>query len=82
LYICEKLFSMNLDNDKEFQKKLQKSYERLGLVNVIIAFILSIPTMRTIHLFKEYSFQIVLLYLILVIFGILYSPSIVNRIWK
>jgi hypothetical protein len=73
---------MNLHNDKDFQKKLQKSYERLGLVNAIIALILSIPTMWTIHFFKEYSFQIVLLYLILVIFGILYSPSIVNRIWK
>ena len=31
----QKIIKMNLDNDKDFQKKLQKGYKRLALVSSI-----------------------------------------------
>jgi hypothetical protein len=79
---------MNLDNDKEFQKKLQKGYERLALVSSLWAlisspllFILIQPT-GSFKLDNDKYFLVVLVYLIWCIIGILLSPKIVNKIWK
>lgn len=79
MYICEKLFNMNLHNDKDFQKKLQKGYKRLALVSSIWALISS-P-----FLFiwtNQDAFFPVIGWLTWCIIGILLSPKIVNRIWK
>ena len=79
MYICEKLFNMNLHNDKDFQKrKLQKGYKRLALVSSIWALISSPFLFWT----NQDAFFPVIGWLTWCIIGILLSPKIVNRIWK
>ena len=79
MYICEKLFNMNLDNNKDFQNKLQKGYKRLALVSSLWAligspFLFMVPD-------ESKSFAVLTWY-VWVILGVALSPKIVNRIWK
>jgi len=75
----QKIIKMNLDNDKDFQKKLQKGYKRLALVSSIWALISS-PFLFIVP--DESKSFAVLIWYVWVILGVALSPKIVNRIWK
>jgi len=68
--------------DKELKDKIELGYKRLALVNSVIAALLAIPTLCATHFYKEWSFPIILFYMMLVCVCILWSPTIVNKIWK
>ncbi len=69
----------NLENDKDFQKKLQKGYERMSIVTCLWATIL-VPILFIVP--DESKFFAVITWLVWVILGILLSPKIVEKIWQ
>lgn len=69
----------NLENDKDFQKKLQKGYERMSIVVCLWATILA-PILFIVP--DESKFFAVITWLTWVILGIILSPKIVKKIWE
>lgn len=69
----------NLENDKDFQKKLQKGYERMSIVVCLWATILT-PILFIVP--DESKFFAVITWLTWVILGIILSPKIVKKIWE
>jgi hypothetical protein len=67
---------------KDLQEKIEQGYKRLAIVNTIIATVLAIPTLFATHIYKECAFPIILLYMMVLCACILWSPKIVNKIWK
>lgn len=61
---------------------LELIYKRLAIINCLIVIILAIPTLFIIHNYKDCGFSIILLYIMLICLGILWSSSIMNKIWK
>lgn len=68
--------------DKGLKEKIELGYKRLALVNSVIAFIFAIPTIIMMNFYEELSSAIVLLYMMVLCVCILWSPTIVNKIWK
>jgi len=68
----------NLENDKDFQKKLQKGYERMSIVVCLWTTILA-PIIFIVP--DESKFFAVLTWMVWIILGILLSPKIVEKIW-
>lgn len=68
--------------DKELKDKIELGYKRLALVNSVIAAVLALPTLWATHFYKEWAFPIILLYMMVLCVCILWSPTIVNKIWK
>jgi len=68
----------NLENDKDFQKKLQKGYERMSIVVCLWSTIL-VPILFIVP--DESKFFAVLTWMVWIILGILLSPKIVEKIW-
>lgn len=70
---------MNLHNNDEFQKKLQKGYKRLALVSSLWTLISS-PFLFIVP--DESKSFAVLIWYVWVIIGVALSPKIVEKIWK
>jgi len=68
-----------MNNDKELEKKLEKSYKRVSVVAVIIGLIFYLPVFL---IPKNYINIYVIMWLFLFSAIILVSPKIVNKIWK
>lgn len=79
MYIYKKIIKMNLHNNDEFQKKLQKGYKRLALVSSLWTLISS-PFLFIVP--DESKSFAVLIWYVWVIIGVALSPKIVEKIWK
>jgi hypothetical protein len=67
---------------KDLQEKIEQGYKRLAIVNTIIAIILAIPSLYLSLTYMDWSFPIILTYQVVLCAFILWSPKIVNKIWK
>ena len=76
--ILDGVKSIEVSNDKDFQKKLQKGYERMSIVVCLWACILA----PILFISNDNQFMLVITWMIWVILGILLSPKIVNKIWS
>lgn len=69
----------NLENDKEFKKRLEKSYKRMALVSSLWALLGSPLIFLTPD---ESKFFAIITWYAWVILGVLLSPKIINKIWE
>jgi len=67
---------------KNLQEKIEQGYKRLAIVNTIIAAVLAIPFLYFSLTYMDWSFPIILTYQVVLCTCILWSPKIVNKIWK